>query len=688
MKTIQTKTSIRKKLINVLLLTSLSALLSTSLGFALNDWLSLRNAMLDHVQIQATIIANNSIAAVVFNDAESAKETLNTLQSDADIVSAALYTNNKILFAYYERDASSYSIPDKLPNPDSGSLNGNQFVVDTIYHENELLAYIMLVADYSNLQKRQINHFLIALGVFTLALLFSLILSRSLQRIISKPILKLAETARTVSETQDYALRAKKISTDEIGALVDDFNNMLSQIQLRDLQLLKARNELEGKVNARTQELTELTRQLKYQAYHDTLTGLSNRITFDDHLRLAIDQARRNKQKLVVMFLDLDRFKIINDTLGHGIGDQLLIQVSKRLSACLRESDTLARLGGDEFAVLLPQIQQASHISGVAQKITKVIAETIIVDGYSLHVTSSIGISLFPDDGERAETIVKNADTAMYRSKDQGRNQFTFFSAKMNERAERRLLLETRLRKALKENRLRVHYQPRFDTHSLKLIGVEALARWSDPDEGAISPGEFIPLAEECGLIAKIDEWVLETACRDMLTNKNDATSQISLAVNLSPAQFIRKDLHEVVAAILDRTGFPASRLELEITESLFGPGSKDVCTSLEHLRNLGIELSIDDFGTAYSSLSRLKQLPLNTLKIDQSFVRDLGKTPEDDALVKTIITMAHNLNLKVVAEGVESELQYQFIKRHGCDTVQGFLFGKPVPYSLIKKIK
>lgn len=684
MKTFQTKTSIRKKLINVLLLTSCGALLLSSLGFAVNDWLSLRNAVFEHLHGQSSIIANNSIAAMAFNDAESAKETLNTLQNDADIVAAALYLNNTTLFAHYERDENS--IPDKLPDFNTGSLNGDQFVVDVILHDNEPLGYIMLISDYSNLQKRQFNHLLIAAGVFALALLFSLVLSRRLQRIISEPILKLAETARTVSENKDYELRAKKLSTDEIGALVDDFNNMLSQIQLRDRELLKARNELEHKVKARTLELTELTRQLEHQAYHDTLTGLSNRVTFDDHLRLAIDQARRNKHKLAVLFLDLDRFKIINDTLGHGVGDQLLVQVSKRLSACLRESDTLARLGGDEFAILLPQIPDASKVADVANKITAVIAETVIVDGYNLHITTSIGISLFPGDGDCAETIVKNADTAMYRSKDQGRNQFTFFSTEMNARAERRLMLETKLRKALRENHLMVYYQPRFDTNTLEMTGVEALARWNDPEEGSISPSEFIPLAEECGLIAKIDEWVLQTACQDMLTT-NGLNPRIRLAVNLSPAQFIRKNLHEVIAAILEKTQFPGSRLELEITESLFGPGHNDVCTILEHLRELGIELSIDDFGTAYSSLSRLKQLPLHTLKIDQSFVRDLGKNPDDDALVRTIIMMAHNLNLKVVAEGVETELQYQFVKLHGCDTVQGFLFGKPMPYSQLQRI-
>ncbi len=685
MKSFRSHASIRKKLINVLLLTSCGTLLLSTLGFAFNDWLSLRNAMLDHLHAQAGIIGSNSVAAMAFSDQDAANETLNTLRNDEGLVGAALYLPNNKIFAAYERDENV--LPERLPDSESGMLESGQFVVELIMHEEEPLGYILLISDHRHLQQRQVNHLLIAAGVVALSLLFSIFLSRRLQRFVSEPILQLTETARTVSKTQDYTLRAEKLSTDEIGDLVDDFNTMLSQVQLRDHNLLQAQNNLEDKVEARTQELTELTLQLEHQAYHDTLTGLSNRVTFDDHLRLAIDQANRHQQKLAVMFLDLDRFKVINDTLGHGIGDKLLIEASQRLVKSLRKSDTLARLGGDEFAILLPQTLNADQAGEVARKIKAIIAQPVLIEGYSLHISASIGISLFPDDGDYAEMIVKNADTAMYRSKDNGRNQFTFFSADMNARAERRLMLETKLRAALNENRLTIHYQPRLDAETLTVIGVEALARWNDSEEGAISPNEFIPLAEECGLIAKVDEWVLESACKEILQWEKQTGFQLNLAVNFSPAQFIREDLHEIIADILAQTGFPGNHLELEITESLFGPDSNDVCSILEHLRELEIEISIDDFGTAYSSLSRLKQLPLQTLKIDQSFIRDLGRSPDDEALVKTIISLAHNLNLKVVAEGVETEQQFHFVKQYGCDTVQGYLFGKPVAGAEILKV-
>ncbi|MGR9051788.1 MAG: bifunctional diguanylate cyclase/phosphodiesterase [Gammaproteobacteria bacterium] len=678
------KTSIRKKLMFMLLLTSSSVLLLSALGFAANDWISLRRAMFERLHAQAQIIGNNSIAALTFGDPESAGNTLASLKNEADIVAAALFSHEGQLFVSYQREPNS--LPKALPKFDSGTLNGNFFVVSPIVFDAKNIGSILVISDLSHWKNRQMFHVVIGSGVFFLSLLLATLLASRLQRWVSEPILKLAETARRVSEERDYGLRAEKLSSDEIGALVDDFNGMLSQIQLRDRELQKARDQLEDKVQARTLELTELARQLEHQAYHDTLTGLANRVTFDDHLRLAIDQARRTGQRLAVMFLDLDRFKIINDTLGHAIGDKLLMQVSQRLATCIRDSDTLARLGGDEFAVLLTQLRHDTDAAEVARKLTAAVAEPVLVDGYSLHVTTSIGISIFPEDGDGAETLVKNADTAMYRSKDRGRNQCTFFSLEMNARAVRRLALETKLRQAIDRNALSIYYQPRRDTCSLALVGVEALARWHDPEEGPISPAEFIPLAEECGLIAAIDEWVLEHACREMLSWCSDPDTDVRLAVNLSPAQFIRKDLYQVIASILERTGFPGRKLELEITESLFGPGSIDVCVVLEQIRELGIELSIDDFGTAYSSLSRLKQLPLHTLKIDRSFVRDLGHDPDDETLVRTIIAMAHHLNLKVVAEGVETNVQYDYVKRYGCDTVQGFLFGKPVPYRQLLK--
>ncbi len=677
--------SIRKKLMLVLLLTSGSALLISAIGFVVSDWYSLQTSTIERLRAEAGIIGNNSVAAITFDDPDSAQGTLSTLEAEVAIVSAALFLKDGSLFASYKRDGGS--LPLEHPDKESGSINGNLFVVAPVKLEGEAIGSILLVSDLSYWKQRQLLHLIIGLGVLLASFIVALIISSRLQRVVSVPIVKLAETARRVTEQNDYSLRAKKLSKDEIGSLVDDFNSMLQQIQEQDAELKKVQEHLEETVEIRTSELTELTLQLEHQVYHDTLTGLANRITFDDRLQLAIDQSRRYGGNLAILFLDLDRFKVVNDTLGHAIGDKLLIQVAKRFSSCIRASDTLARLGGDEFGVLLMQINSATEAADVANKLIKAIADPIEVEGYSLHPSTSIGICLFPDDGDNAETILKNADTAMYRSKDQGYNQITFFSSEMNAQIVRRHSLENKLRQAVREERLNIHYQPRLDTESLNIIGVEALARWTDPEEGEITPSEFIPLAEDCGLIRDIDEWVLKSACSEVLKWYGGETPQISLSVNLSPGKFIRKDLHKMVKQTLSHTGFPGSQLELEITESLFGQESEDAMGVFEQLRELGVEISVDDFGTAYSSLSRLKQRPLNTLKIDQSFVRDLGKDPDDETIVRTIITMAHNLNLKVVAEGVETEDQYNFVKQHGCDAVQGFLFGKPVPAEEMEKL-
>jgi diguanylate cyclase len=673
--------SIRKKLMLVLLLTSVATLLLSAAGFAFTDWLSRREELYEHLRAQADVIGYNSVAALTFGDTESASATLASLESEADIVAAVLFDREGRRFASYRRDGDGSLPPLELPSSRFGRIDERFFAVSTITLGDDRIGSILILSDSRHWQERRINDLVIAICVLVGALVAAFLLSRRLQRVVSEPILMLAATTRRVSEERNYGLRAEKISGDEIGRLVDDFNEMLSQIQQRDRELNQAREQLESKVQERTRELTELTRKLEHQAYHDTLTGLANRVRLDAQLRQALEEVKRYGGRLAVLGLDLDRFKNINDTLGHAVGDKLLVQVAERLSACLRKSDLLARLGGDEFCVLLPHVEESRDVALLAERLVEAMARPVQVDGYSLHVTTSIGISLYPDDGREADVMLKNADTAMYRSKELGRNQYTFFSADMNVRALRRLALENRIRSALHDSSFEVHFQPIVDTRSLEIVAVEALIRWPAAQaQEAVSPAEIISLAEECGLITAIDEWVMERACREVLSWSRGTAPPIGLAVNISPAHFIREDLPEVIAGILGRTGFPPDRLELEITESLFGAETQAMGSILGRLRKLGIELGIDDFGTAYSCLSRLKQLPLQTLKIDRSFICDLGKDPDDEAIVRTIITMAHSLNMKVVAEGIESRTQYEFVERHGCDTIQGFLIGRPMP--------
>lgn len=671
------KISIRRKLSLVFLLISTSVLLLSTLGFVTTDWYTLRSAIYERLEAQADIVGNSTTSALVFGDKLSAQNTLDIFGKSEEIQAAGLFDSQGELFASYER--SQGFLLEKLPDEIYGDLGDAVFVKTSIKFNDDTIGNLVLIADLSEWRENQLFNLATAAAVFILSLLVAFILSSRLQGVITKPILDLAKTARRISRLNDYTLRADKVSQDEIGSLVDDFNYMLDQIQSRDRELFLINERLEEKVEKRTQELTELTRQLEHQAYHDHLTGLANRVTFDTSLRHSLERKRRYGGQIAVLFLDLDRFKTINDTLGHAVGDKLLIEVAARLGKCVRKSDTLARLGGDEFAVLIPELKHANTALKVAEHLAEAINEPFQVEDYDLHLSTSIGVSIYPNDGENAEDLMKNADAAMYQSKEHGRNTITHFSKELNDSAERRLALENSLRQAIKSQSFVIYYQPRFDTHTLQIIGVEALIRWFDTTYGEISPEHFIPIAEESGFIGAIDDWVLENACLEIL----QIDSNLRLAVNVSPANFIRKDFNQSIAHILEATKFPVDRLEIEITESVIGPGNPDV---LEKLTDIKVKVAIDDFGTAYSSLSRLKQLPVHTLKIDKSFIQDLGEDTDDEIITQTIISMAHSMNLHVVAEGIENELQYQFIKQNNCDSLQGFMFARPMPVEELKQ--
>jgi diguanylate cyclase (GGDEF)-like protein len=443
------------------------------------------------------------------------------------------------------------------------------------------------------------------------------------------------------------------------------------------------------------QDITERKRaeeQIYHLAYFDSLTGLPNRLLFKEYLSHALAHATRTQKMAAILFLDLDRFKQINDTLGHSIGDKLLQRVAECLVVCIRKCDTLgrvaggdvtssvSRLGGDEFTVLLTDIDTVQDAARVAHRIISTVSQPFNLDGHEMIVTTSIGISLYPDDGKDVVTLIKNADTAMYHAKDQGRNNFQFYNQSMNSTAYERLVLENHLRKALERNEFVLHYQPQFDIMTDEIIGVEALIRWRHPDLGMVSPGVFIPLAEETGLIMQIDEWVLKTACAQNKAWQEAGLPFITMAVNLSGQNFIRKNLVGIIARAIEDTRLDPRYLELELTESVLMKNAKETASTLQVLKEMGLRFSIDDFGTGYSSLSYLKRFPLDTLKIDQSFIREITTDSDNAAITTAIIAMAHSLKLKVVAEGVETEEQLAFLRDHGCHAMQGFLYSKPLP--------
>jgi diguanylate cyclase (GGDEF)-like protein len=420
--------------------------------------------------------------------------------------------------------------------------------------------------------------------------------------------------------------------------------------------------------------------KIKDLAYHDTLTALPNRLVFTDRLALAVNQAQRQGSSLAVLFLDLDHFKVINDSLGHSLGDLLLQQVAGRLTGCLRAGDTVARLGGDEFTLLLPGVQGPAEAERVAGKVLDMLRDPFRLEGRELFATASMGISLYPDDGEDADTLVRNADAAMYRAKEQGRDSYRLYAPRMNEMANERLALESAFRRALANDELVLHYQPLVEIGTGRLHGVEALLRWRHPEKGLLWPSDFLAMAEATGLILPIGPWVLRTACAQAQAWHGQEMRELRVAVNLSARQFQQPDLAEQVRRALRETGFPPHCLEIEITETNAMQNAEATLHTFAELKALGVRISIDDFGIGYSSLGTLKRLPIDALKIDRSFIRDITTDPDDAAIVTAVIALAHTLKLQVVAEGVDAEEQLTFLRAYGCDLMQGHLFGPAAP--------
>ena len=463
---------------------------------------------------------------------------------------------------------------------------------------------------------------------------------------------------------------------EEIISLMEFFSRESRQPDEGLMQSTRSIGSQIGQFMARRQA-EEHVRRL---AHFDELTGLPNRSLFNQRLSRALARARRAGTPLAILFIDLDGFKNVNDTLGHEAGDRVLQEIAQRLRTCMREVDTVSRLGGDEFMVLIEGPPRPADVAEVAQKILAAVARPVLLDAQEFHLTASIGISVCPGDGDDLQSLMKNADTAMYRAKEQGKNNFQFYSAQINVHTLELIALESDLRHALEREEFLLHYQPKVDVGSNRIVGMEALVRWQRPGQELIAPARFIPLAEETGLIVPIGEWVLKTACLQNKAWQDQGLPRLRIAVNLSPRQFAHPSLLQDVARVLADTRLDPVWLEFEITESMVIRDPEHAVSLLRSLKEMGIHLSIDDFGTGYSSLSYLKRFPLNSVKIDRSFIQDLPGDSNHTEITQAIIAMAHSLRLGAIAEGVETEEQLRFLRLHGCNQMQGYLFSKPLP--------
>lgn len=469
---------------------------------------------------------------------------------------------------------------------------------------------------------------------------------------------------------------------DELTALLDEVK--LQAEREKELAAAAAVAEVERR---EARELEKAYRKLAKAHEHehrlanyDAVTGLPNRTCFEDRLTQAIERAEREPQKLAVMFLDLDHFKNVNDTVGHAEGDQLLREVAERLLGCVRKSDTVARLGGDEFTLALMNIAHPEVAAEVARSILQSISQPFVLGGREFYIGSSIGIAVYPDDGDTVDLLLRNADTAMYEVKKLGRNNHQFYSHEMNSQAKARLDLENSLRKAVKNEQLKLYYQPQLDCATGEIVSMEALLRWHHDEFGSMPLEQFIPLAEETGLIVDIGYWAVREACRQNKAWQDAGYAPMPVAVNLSMRQFEQHDLADDIMAILNETGLEPRWLELELTEGVFLHHVESARAMLASLKSAGVIISIDDFGTGYSSLSQLRRLPIDTIKVDCAFSQGVTEDPDDAAIVSSIIVLAHNLNLNVIAEGVENEAQLAFLREHGCNQWQGYLFSKALP--------
>jgi len=683
--------SIQNKLLIINLTVTTTALLFAVIMTVYSEYSNNRSSVLESLLVRAKMVGSNSTAALVFDDAEGARDILQAFSESKDVQVAVIYDNNNRALARYIKQQSNAAsgshdtlesldnvIDIEKPNEDIDFMLAKHInIIHNIEFDNETIGKLFIKADVSHLYDEIIQYLFFTSSMALVGLGLASILLLKLRQSITWPLQKLTSLMDSVTENNDYSIRAENDSSDEIGILSRGFNKMLKHIQINDEKLA---HELAERYKAE-EHLDKL-------AYYDVVTDLPNRHFFHQKLVQVIEQAINKKSIMALVFLDLDNFKIVNDTLGHNTGDLLLKQASSRLSSVVRQSDHICRIGGDEFAIIIENIKQIDDAAVVTTKCIESLSKPFVFDGKNFFIGVSIGISICPDDAITANDLLVNADMAMYEAKLNGKNNYQYYDRKMNVAHSKKYQLESDLRHAIEQDQLELHYQPQVDAQSGMLSGVEALMRWDHPEKGMIEPDVFIPVAEESGLILKLGEWLLNTACTHAKQIDSSALKGIRVAVNISAKQMLEKSFIDIVLTALKRSGASPSLLEFELTESILMDDGEILHSNVNQLKQLGISVVIDDFGAGFSSMGYLKSFPINMLKIDKSFISGLPDSSEDAAITQAVIAMSHSLNIKVIAEGVEHKSQVDLLRNYTCDYIQGYYYAKPMPFDDLFKLE
>lgn len=633
--------------INIL---ALLFMLSILYGQFIKDY---KNDITEVMISELTLLATSSRSPLLFDDKPATVAILSSLKHSSTINYAQIYDANRQLFAEYKRAGQTIDMPFDDFNKEVFFKGQHLYLSKQITINKDTLGTIVMSTELKSLNIYKIRYLLIASIIFITILILAYLLNWQSQKRLMTPIKDLINLVNYVAKNKRYHKRLNTVRNDEIGDLISGVNAMLNTIETHEMQLTNHAN-------------------------YDELTQLPNRHLIMDRLTHAINTAKRSRTSLVVLFLDLDQFKVINDSLGYTIGDELLVQVAAKLTNILRNSDSISRWGGDEFLILLESIEQTDDIESVVNKIIKELSQPTIIAGHLLQVSTSVGIARFPEDGEDSLSLLKHADLSMFHAKAKGQGQFQYFKPEMLNEATHRLTLEMRVRSALENNEFFMVYQPQIAVDSEEIVGFESLIRWKLDGE-FVSPDEFLPIMEEVGLMPELSLWILEQTCKQNMSWQQSGLTPVSIAVNLPASFIVHPQCLEKIQSILTATGLAPKYLEIELTENTFVGSKLNALPTLEALVALGINIALDDFGTGYSCMSYLQYLPIKIIKIDGCFIKGLGLNQANKGIVQSIITLGKSLNMLVVAECVETEQQRSILKDMDCDIIQGYFYSKPL---------